>query len=464
MDVEAALVHILGLLSEAGVGRPAAQAFARMYRSYRSGTTGRTPWDEVQAVGTADLQGLAQLEARGLDAVGRRHLCETAWIVLNGGLGTSMRMDRAKSLVTVKGGATFLDLLARHVLERRAAWGCDVPVLFMDSFATHEDTLRALAPYPLAVPGRDGAPLPLDFVQHRFPRILERDGLPLGSAEGREDWAPPGHGDLYLSLRVSGLLEALLERGTRWAFLSNVDNLSASLDPAILGLLASERYEFLMEVTPKTSADRKGGTLVHRRRRLDLLELAQVPEDHQEEFQDPERFPVFNTNNLWIDLRALEARSGGDGLELPLIVNRKTVRSERVIQLETAMGAAIGTFERVAGVLVPRGRFAPVKTTDDLLVRRSDAYVPGDRAPLVPNPARDPSLGPPLVQLDPTFFGSVPDLDLRIPDPPSLVDATSLAVVGDVRFGRGVVVKGAVRIENSSPTPVEVPDGALLEG
>ncbi|GAB4260331.1 MAG: UTP--glucose-1-phosphate uridylyltransferase [Deferrisomatales bacterium] len=440
------------------------QEFARMYRAYRTGAAGKIPWGEVEPLREGDLIPLAELGGGDLLRVGRAHRSHLVWIVLNGGLGTSMEMDRAKSLVPVKGELTFLDLIARHVLELRRRWECPVPVVFMHSFATREDSLRALAPYDLPAQRESARPLPLDFVQHRFPRIGEADGRPFGRGDEREDWAPPGHGNLYLALRTSGLLEALLDRGYRWAFVSNADNLAASPHLGILGKLAAEGLEFLMEVTRKTAADVKGGTLVRRRGRLELLELAQVPAGHEADFQDVGRFPVFNTNNLWIDLEALRERLEAGTLDLPVIVNRKRVGETPVVQLETAMGAAIGSFPRSAGVLVPRDRFAPVKTTDDLLVRRSDAYVPGREAPLVPNPRRDPALGPPVVRLDPAHYRSVPALDRRIPDPPSLLEARRLEVIGDVRFGTGVVVRGAVRVENAGEEPLAIPDGAVLSG
>ncbi|NTU59711.1 MAG: UTP--glucose-1-phosphate uridylyltransferase, partial [Deltaproteobacteria bacterium] len=223
-------------------------------------------------------------------------------------------------------------------------------------------------------------------------------------------------------------------------------------------------YEFLLEVTAKTAADVKGGTLIRRGGRLALLELAQVAPEHGDDFQDLERFPVFNTNSLWIDLQAVRRRLADESLGLPLIVNRKSVQGVAVVQLETAMGAAVEAFHPAAGVLVPRSRFAPVKTTDDLLVRRSDAFVEGAVSPLVPNPKRDPALPPPVVRLDPRFFSSVADLDLRIPSAPSLLEAEALEVVGDVRFGRGVTVRGNVRVENRAAEPLRVPDGALLAG
>ncbi len=459
MELENALARFRERFERSGEPPEAWESFERLYRRYRAGATGKIPWEEVSPPDEGDLVPLRAVETDPFREAGEKNLRRLAWIVLNGGLGTSMKMDRAKSLVPVKGDQTFLDLLAEFVRGFRERTGVRLPVVFMNSFATREDTLQALERHALAVHG-----LPLDFVQHRFPRIRARDGMPFGDADAREAWAPPGHGNLYAALQASGLLESLRNRGIRWVFVSNADNLGASPAPAILGWMASEGYEFVMEVTPKTAADVKGGTLVRRQGRLELLEIAQVPDEHVAEFQDVGTFPVFNTNNLWIDLEALTDRLGEGALDLPLIVNRKEVAGEPVIQLETAMGAAIGAFERAAGLVVDRRRFAPVKTTDDLVVRRSDLYVPGTQSPLEPNPARDPSLGPPVVRLDPAYYKSVPDVDLRIPHPLGLVSAKRLEVRGDVRFGKGIVIRGTVRVENPDHQPLRVPDGTVLTG
>ncbi len=440
-------------------------AFARMYEAYGIGGSAHVRWDELAPLREDDLIEMADLADPHLTDAGESHLGQVVWIVLNGGLGTSMRMDRAKSLVPVKGDLSFLDLLARHVLELRERWHTPVPLVFMNSYATRADTLAALAHYPALQRVSEGAAaIPLDFVQHRFPRICAADGMPFGVSEEDEAWAPPGHGNLYLSLQDSGLLERLLQRGIRWAFVSNADNLGAGLHMGILGYLASHNVGFALEVTDRTTADVKGGTLVRRRGRLELLEIAQVPEGHKDDFQDPRQFPIFNTNNLWLDLRAVRERLLAGGLDLPLIVNRKQVRDVPVVQLETAMGAAIGCFDRTAGIRVPRSRFAPVKTTDDLVVRRSDLYVRGESSPLAEDPRRAATLGPPLVRLDPEYYGSVDGVTLRIPHPLGLLGAQALQVRGDVRFGRRVTIQGQVRLENSGAGPVHVEDEAVLTG
>src|SRR5918994_4048607 len=250
----------------------------------------------------------------------------------------------------------------------------------MNSFATRDDTLAALETYP----GLKIEVLPLDFVQGKVPKLLADSLEPVSwPADPPLEWAPPGHGDVYTSLAASGMLAELIERGYRYLFLSNSDNLGAVLDPRILDWFASEQLPFLSEVVDRTEGDRKGGHLARRRDGgwLVLRETAQVPDDDQEAFEDVERHRFFNCNNIWVNLRALERTlEERDGvLGLPMIVNRKTVdpadkASPAVVQLETAMGAAIDVFDGAQAIRVPRTRFAPVKTTNDLLALRSDAY------------------------------------------------------------------------------------------
>jgi UTP--glucose-1-phosphate uridylyltransferase len=388
-------------------------------------------------------------------------------IKLNGGLGTSMGMTRAKSLLEVKDGLSFLDIIARQVLGLRRRHGVRLPLVLMNSFYTQGDTLAALARHPELA-----ADVPPAFVQNKEPKIRTDDLQPVEwPPDPSLEWSPPGHGDLYTALVTSGMLETLLEHGYEHAFVSNADNLGAVLEPRVLGWIAAERIPFAMEVCERTEADRKGGHPARRRGGgLVQRETAQTPEEDLASFQDTSRWRFFNTNNLWMDLRrlaeALEARD--NILGLPMIVNRKTVdpadkSTPEVFQLETAMGAAIAVFDDARVVHVPRARFAPVKTTDDLLVVRSDAYVLTDDAEVVLAPER--SDGPPYVELDPDHFKLLRDFEARLPaGPPSLVGCDRLVVRGDVVFGRGVVVRGAVEVRQEGAEPLRIEDGAVLEG
>ena len=439
-----------------GLPEVAISTFAHYEERLRQGEQGTLPESE--------LEPLAEVpKADGLPEPDRSALERVVVLKLNGGLGTSMGMTKAKSLVQVKDGHTFLDVIARQVLHLRERHGVEIPLLLMNSFATRDDTLAALERYPgLALDG-----LPLDFVQGKVPKLLADGFEPVSwQADPALEWAPPGHGDVFTSLATTGLLDALLERGYEYMFLSNSDNLGAVLEPHILTWFAREGLPFMSEVVDRTEADRKGGHLARRRDDggLVLRETAQVPDEDREAFENTTRHRFFNANNIWVNLGALrEALDERDGvLGLPMIVNRKTVdprdpSSPQVIQLETAMGAAIGVFDGAGAIHVPRARFAPVKTSGNLLVVRSDAYELADDWTVRLVRGRQAA---PIVELS-GEFKLMADFEERFPHgPPSLREAERLEVEGDVRFGRDVVVRGRARVEG----PAEVPDGAVLEG
>jgi UTP--glucose-1-phosphate uridylyltransferase len=314
----------------------------------------------------------------------------------------------------------------------------------------------------------------LDFVQHKVPKVAQADLSPATwPADPALEWTPPGHGDIYTALITSGMLETLLEHGYTYAFVANADNLGAVIEPAILGYFASNHLPFLMEVADRTPMDRKGGHLARRTAdgRLILRETAQCPAEDSDALQDIGRHRFVNTNNLWLDLPALkDSLAATDGvLGLPMIRNSKTVdprdpASTPVYQLETAMGAAISLFEGSGAVRVPRARFAPVKTTDDLLAVRSDAYVLTADHRVIPNPTRKLP-DPPVIGLDPRFYLRIDDLEARFPyGAPSLVECERLTVRGDVTFGRNVTCRGAVEVANEADQQKLIAANTMLDG
>jgi UTP--glucose-1-phosphate uridylyltransferase len=446
----------------------AIRTFAHYYERLQAGERGVLRESEIEPV-----EELPDADELPEDEEGAREaLAHTVVIKLNGGLGTSMGMTGPKSLLEVKDGLTFLDITARQIFDLRARMDVALPLVLMNSFATRDASLAALERYEdLPVEG-----VAADFLQSKVPKLAADDLSPVSWPDDPSlEWAPPGHGDLYPSLLSSGMLDALLDGGYRYAFVANVDNLGAVMSPRILAWFAREQIPFLMEVADRTAADRKGGHLARRAGGdgfgLVLREIAQTPDEDTDAFQDIERHRFFNTNTLWVDLRALrDVLDERDGvLGLPMIVNRKTVdpsdkASTPVIQLETAMGAAIDVFDGARAIRVPRERFAPVKTTDDLLALRSDAYVLHDDGRIAIAPDRD-GRGAPLVELDPEHFKLVQDFEARFAaGPPSLVQAQRLTVRGDVAFGADVVVRGAVTIEHDGGEQRRIADGALLEG
>ena len=448
-------------MREAGVSQAAIDVFSHYYGQLEAGATGIIPEDSI-----SPLTDPARLESVEVDdEAARAALAQTAIIKLNGGLGTSMGMDRAKSLLPVRGESTFLDLIADQVQRARQATGARLPLVLMNSFRTRDDSLAALAAHPSI--GVDG--LPLDFIQNKEPKLLV-DGLaPVEwPADPDLEWCPPGHGDIYTAILASGVLDALLDAGFRYASVSNSDNLGAVPSARIAGWFAASGAPYAAELCERTAADRKGGHLAVRKDdgQLILRDTAQTAPEDMHFFTDEFHHPFFHTNNLWWDLEQLRAAltERGAVLGLPLIRNTKTVdptdkTSPEVFQIETAMGAAIEVFEGATAIVVGRDRFLPVKTTNDLLLLRSDAYELEDDGAL--RLAVDKA---PLVDLDPDFFKTMDDFDARFPHgAPSLRGATSFTVKGDWTFGENVVLRGTVVLEDDNGEPNSVPDGTELE-
>ena len=387
-------------------------------------------------------------------------------IKLNGGLATTMGLRHPKSLVEAREGLSFLDIIVGQTLALRRRHDIRLPLVLMNSEATQAETIAALARHPELEAG-----LPLTFMQSMVPKLEAESLDPVSWPQAPSmEWNPPGHGDVYGALRRSGSLAALLEAGFRYAMISNIDNLGARVEPRIAAYLAAEGIPFLMETVIGTEAERKGGHLARRRSdgRLVLRETAQLAPDDEESFRDYHHWRYYNTNNLWLDLRALaDELDRTDGvMELPLIVNRKTVdprdsSTPDVLQLESAMGAAIQSFPGARLLCVPRTRFVPVKTTNDLLVLRSDVYRLTDEMLVEPVPERDGTL--PYVELEKRFYRVIDEFESRFPaGPPSLREAQRLVVRGDFTFGAGVVVRGAVELEADESRRID--DGAVLEG
>ena len=436
-----ALEQCLQKMQVAGISQAAIDNFSHYWRLCADGATGLIPEASIRPL--LDPPQLDQVQVSDADA--RAALQQTVVIKLNGGLGTSMGLDRAKTLLTVRDGLTFLDLIVRQVQHARTEHDARLPLVFMNSFRTRDDTIAHLTRYPgLAVDG-----LPLDFLQSAEPKILA-DGLRPVSwpADPSLEWCPPGHGDLYPALWGTGLLDALVEAGFRYATVANGDNLGAAPNATLAGWFAASGAPYAAEVCPRTANDRKGGHLAVRISdgQLILRDTAQTAPEEMDFFTDEHRHPFFHANNLWLDLvqvrETLRARNGVLGL--PLIRNDKTVDpgdpdSPKVIQLESAMGAAIEVFHCATAIAVGRDRFLPVKTTNELMLLRSDVFDLGADGRLHSQVERIPE-----IDLDGTHYKLIDDFDALVTVAPSLRRAERLRVRGPWRFDAPAAVVGDV--------------------
>ena len=436
----------------------AIQSFRYYYAQLVEGQTGFIRAADIEAVeNIPDAESISEKTAN----IGQAALSSAVILKLNGGLGTSMGLEKAKSLLQIKGEYSFLDIIAQQALA------LDIPLVLMNSFATEEDSLAFLKKYPKL--WESG--IALSFLQHKVPKVKQSDLNPVTWTENPDlEWAPPGHGNIYSALVTSGMLDKLLESGFKYAFISNSDNLGAVIDTKILGHLVETQAPFLMEVAERTEMDVKGGFPVrHRDGKLLLWEIAQCPPEEKDIHQDIERFDYFNTNSIWINLVALkeEMQKKDNNLELPMIRNEKTVDPKKsdstpVYSLETAQGAAISAFEGAQPVRILRNRFNPVKTTNELLAIRSDAYTLTSDYRIILNPER--TLPRPIVTLDSRYYKLIKNLDSRLPEGvPSLLNCRSLSIEGDIKFGKNVIFEGDVQLVNSSKDQVVIEDIVIAD-
>jgi len=448
-------------MKKAGLNEAAINAFKSNFAVLTSGKDLNIPESAISSVSSLPKYDNLKAEDASL-------LQATVMLKLNGGLGTGMGLDKAKSLLPLKGKETFLDFIAQQVLYMRKKFECDLAFTLMNSFSTSKDTLEFLSKYPdlASVEG-----LGLEFVQNKAPKVTKADLTPAAWPKDKgHEWCPPGHGDLYPALLGSGMLTKLQADGFKYMFVSNSDNLGATMDLKLLTWFAQSGAPFAMEVAARTDADKKGGHLARSKKTGGLLlrESAQCPDADEKAFQNVTRHKFFNTNNLWINIEALQANFDkyGGALPLPVISNEKTVdprdkKSTAVLQLETAMGAAIECFGGAQAILIPRSRFAPVKTTADMLALMSDAYEITDDFRMVLKAERNGV--PPNVKLDGSYKFVDDMMGLVKDGPPSLINCTKLTVEGKMTFDKKVVFEGEVKVVNETGSTKRLKSGTYKD-
>ncbi|OUC43547.1 UTP--glucose-1-phosphate uridylyltransferase [Trichinella nativa] len=408
-------------------------------------------WNQIKPLPEETIKPYSDLTEPSMDKV-RSMLSKMVIVKLNGGLGTTMGCKGPKSLIPVRHDLTFLDLTMQQIEHLNLTHDVDIPLVLMNSFNTDQDTKRALRKY------RNVKVCVYSFNQSCYPRINKETLMPISSSlrnmDG-ESWYPPGHGDFYQAFYNSGLLDKFVQSGKEYCFVSNIDNLGATLD-----LIIENGTEFVMELTDKTRADVKGGTLIFYEGSLRLLELAQVPKDNRDEFYSVTKFKYFNTNNMWVNLKRMKELVISKKMEMEIIVNAKTLESGiEVLQLETAAGAGIKNFQGAVGFVVPRSRFLPVKKTQDLLLVKSNLYDLANGCLILSNKRTFSPV--PLVKLG-SSFEKVSDFTKRFPGIPDLLECDHLTVSGDVWFGKGIKLRGTVIIIANHGDRIDIPPGALL--
>lgn len=373
-----------------------------------------------------------------------------------------MGLTGPKSAIVVKEKKSFLELIFEQIRVANKKYGCSIPLVLMNSFNTEAETKKTCA----AAPDLDI----ICFNQNQFPRLDRATLLPIAKDKNDEPsrFYPPGHGDIYDSLLGSGTLEKLKQKGVEMIFISNVDNLGATLDPRLLVRFNKSGSDVMTEQTPKTPLDVKGGTVIHYgssasdAKAYKLLEGAQVPPQYINEFKSVRKFSLFNANNIWVRLSFLEKALHEGKLQLDVISNPKVVDGHPIMQLETACGSIVSCSEHVDVINVPRVRFIPTKSCADLALIMSSFYEWDKETGCLVISHKRNFTNVPVMSLGPCF-AKLPDLKLHMPSIPAMDQLESLTVVGDVRFGANVELKGNVVIIADEGKTLYIPPGSVID-
>jgi UTP--glucose-1-phosphate uridylyltransferase len=339
--------------------------FNTLYNKYINTQSPYLVWNEIEQIDNkiiTDYDTLDNISNNKIQQM-KNKICI---IKLNGGLGTTMGCTGPKSLMEIKDDYKFIDI----ILEQSKLTP-EIPILFMNSFYTHAQTSEYLLT-------NNNSLNIISFNQNCYPRIIKETKECLDTNSNNIDHLyPPGHGDLLQSLYDTNTLDKLIDMGIEYAFVSNSDNLGATVDFNILNDLIKNNIDYAIELTEKTKADVKGGTLIKYRNKYVMFEVAQCPPNKLEEFTSIEKFKYFNTNNIWIKLSAIKDLIQTNYLEnVDIIINNKKLKDGRdCIQLEYAIGSMVKFFDKVKCYSVNRKRFIPVKTNNDLENIRSTNYL-----------------------------------------------------------------------------------------
>lgn len=353
-------------------------------------------------------------------------LPKVAIIKLNGGLGTSMGCSGPKSLIPCRpSGESFMDIIIQQFKKSEHC----TSLTFLNSFNTSKETRDYMSTHHPSMPWNE-------IMQYPFQKIDQKTKKPFPS-KTPQFLNPPGHGSIYYDLYHSGKLFEYLSNGIDYIFISNADNLAAVFDPLIASYLKKSNCPFLIELTKKKASDIKGGTIVSINGTLKLWEIAQVTPEQNKTF---EQQPVFNTNNIWVNVHALIQAIESKTLILDLMLNKKSNNTHSFIQLEYAMGSAIQSFKKAEAIIVPRSRFFPVKRTCDLLRLKSDQVSITANGKLRWNTRNNVNIechAP---------FDSIDGFNQYFKCIPSLEHVKNLSIKGPVYFNHPISLIGTVKI------------------
>ncbi|XP_006359120.1 UTP--glucose-1-phosphate uridylyltransferase isoform X1 [Solanum tuberosum] len=373
--------------------------------------------DKIKTVGKDKIYVLPyeRLEPASEDATETKQLLDKLVVLkFNGNLGSDMGFSGPKSALEVCNGLTCLDFVVNHIESINSKYGCNIPLLMMNTPSTHDGIMKVLEKHP-------NKNIHTFTQSQRQQENIEdmSESRTLNKSSAQEKLYPSNLLEVFLSLNSSGKLEPLISQGKEYFLLLQSENLAEVVDPKILNHLIKNSIEHCVEVMPTTSGTE---------------ETSLPPQEGR--IQSKEHVKSINT--MWMSMSCVE----------------------RLLQRNDLGFTSSKFFDRAFAIDTPWSRYLPVERTSDLLILQSDLYTSVEGT-LVRNAARanpkDPS-----IELGPEF-GNVDDFRSLFKSIPSIIELDSLKVTGDVWFGTGITLKGKVSIAARPGMKIVIPDGMELK-
>ncbi|CAK9225588.1 unnamed protein product [Sphagnum troendelagicum] len=387
-------------------------------------------------------------------------------------LGRALGSSEPKSLIEVRSGKSFIDIIVEHIEVLNSRYGTNILLILATSDNTDEPLSQAVRKYSNSH---------LEIVTFNQTEYT-REVWPVRSKLGEDGRYLTNNGDLFAALAFSGKLEELIAQGKEILFIADSENLGASVDLNILMHLHETQSEYCMEVSSQRIGGVEGCARLLPEGSIELLEFEEVPEKPVDATKSSE-IMVLNTNSLWVNLKAVKRLAENEALEIFCSLEAADGKKEISYQLQTASGdplysvsdemfdnlpiegnsdlLLIQFFDGAVAINVPGSRFLPVRATSELLILQSDVYDSKDGC-MCRNSLRE-SVGDPIIDFDGFQLKKIGGFRERMKNVPSLLALESLKVVGDVWFGKDIVLQGQVVIWAKKDERLEIPDGATIK-
>lgn len=382
-------------------------------------------------------ESLAQTsDVHDADALDTKELLNKLTVIkIISGSGTTMGVNVSKSCMEVTDGVSSLDLVVNQLEDLNSEHGCNIPLILMNTLQNQDNIMKVLEKH--------------EKKNVDIQTICQNQKH---SARRTDDSDDEGYQfedrEIFLSLKTSGTLEALLLQGKEYILVLRSDNLASVLDPKIINHVIENRIQCCLEVTPNIHYDSSENS-TSQEDKVQLSEIAELP---AKEFM--EKYKLVDTRSLWLNLNSVKKIVDAG------ILTEKLKGDDERFAFGNRLSSTIKLFDRPIAINVPQSRFLPLTSTSDLLLVQSDLYTHSEGILFRNNDRKNPAN--PHIELG-AEFKKLDEFQSRFKSIPSIIELDSLRVAGDVWFGADITLKGKVIIVARPGMRLEIPDGTVIQ-